>query len=173
MAVRFFFITEKKGERLLFSLKPNKRFDRVTEITAEDIKSFGANTVLLDADNTLSLHGSQNPAEGVPEWINKMRESGIKLIIISNNDKERIKPFAEKLGLPFVYKSKKPLKHGFKLGCEKLGSSAEKSVVIGDQLFTDILGGNLFGATTFLTEPLGEDTHPFIKFKRKIERFFR
>ncbi len=157
----------------MLSLKPSKRFNCVTEIAAEDIKAFGADTVLLDADNTLSLHGSQTPHTGVLEWINKMQKNGIKLIIISNNDRERILPFAEKLGLPFVYKSRKPLKFGFELGCKKLGSIPEKSVVIGDQLFTDVLGGNLCGAATFLTEPLGEDTDPFIKFKRRIEKFFR
>ena len=64
--------------------KPHYRFNSVTDITPEDIKNSGAKVVLLDADNTLSLHGSQNPHTGVPEWIENMKKSGIGLVIISN-----------------------------------------------------------------------------------------
>ncbi len=154
-------------------LTPSRRFNSVLEITAEDIRSQGAECVLLDADNTLSLHGSQKAHPGVENWLENMKSQGIKLIIISNNSKERIAPFAESLDLPFVYKSAKPLKKGFLEGCKKLGFAPQKAVVIGDQLFTDVLGGKLIGAATFLTEPLGEDTDPFIIAKRKIEKFFR
>ncbi len=154
-------------------LKPTYRFESVLDITPEDIKNSGAEIILLDADNTISLHGSQTPLEGVTEWIALMKSEGINLIIISNNSKERIEPFANSLGLPFVYKGAKPLKKGFLLGCKKLGGRPEKAAVIGDQLFTDVLGGNLVGAKTFLTEPIGPDTDPFIKFKRKLEKFFR
>lgn len=154
-------------------LKPNYRFKSVLDITPADIKNSGAKIVLLDADNTLSLHGSQTPIEGVSDWISAMKSEGIGLIIISNNKKERIEPFASSLGLPFVYKGAKPLKKGFLKGCKSLGETPKKSAVIGDQLFTDVLGGNLIGAVTFLTEPIGEDTDRFIKFKRKLEKFFR
>lgn len=154
-------------------LKPNYRFNCILDITPEDIKKSGARFVLLDTDNTLALHGSQKPMEGVAEWISKMRKNGIEPIILSNNSKERIEPFAKKLGVPYVYKSAKPLKKGFKIACKKLCAKPEETAVIGDQLFTDVLGGNLFGSKVFLTEPIGPETDPFIKFKRKIEKYFR
>lgn len=154
-------------------MKPHYRFNRITDITAEDIKKAGAGYLLIDADNTLALHGSQEPIEGIFEWISVMRKNGIEIIILSNNEKERIEPFAEKLGLPYVYKSAKPLSKGFRIACEKFGAKPEETAVIGDQLFTDVLGGNLFGSKVFLTEPIGPETDPFIKFKRKIEKYLR
>lgn len=154
-------------------LKPQYRFDCILDITADDLKSVGTKLVLLDADNTLSLHGSQKPHEGVPEWIEEIKKSGINLVIVSNNSEDRIKPFAEKLGLPFVYKSAKPLPKGFKKACKMFGVSPKESAVIGDQIFTDVLGGNLIGAKVFLTEPLGPETNSFIKLKRKLEKYIR
>ncbi len=168
-----FFSENRKGEGKTSVLKADYRFDKITDITAADLKNAGAKLVLLDADNTLSLHGSQEPACGVPEWIEEIKNEGFSLVIISNNSESRIKPFAEKLGLPFVFKSAKPLPKGFKKASEKFGFKPEETAVIGDQIFTDVLGGKLFGAKVFLTEPLGPETDFFIKIKRKFEKFIR
>ena len=154
-------------------LKADYRFKKITDITAADLKKAGAKLVLLDADNTLSFHGSQKPYPGVPEWIEEIKKEGFVLVIISNNSESRIKPFAEKLGLPFVFKSAKPLSKGFKTACEKFGFEPKETAVIGDQVFTDVLGGKLFGSKVFLTEPLGPETDFFIKIKRKFEKFIR
>ena len=75
--------------------------------------------------------------------------------------------------MPFVYKSAKPLPKGFKKAAEKFGMKPEETAVIGDQLFTDVLGGKIFGSKVFLTEPLGPETDFFIKIKRKFEKFIR
>mgnify|MGYP002514679922 CR=1 FL=1 len=80
---------------------------------------------------------------------------------------------AKELGLPFVYKSAKPLSKGFKKACEEFGFEPKEAAVIGDQVFTDVLGGKLFGAKVFLTEPIGPETNSFIKIKRKFEKFIR
>ena len=153
--------------------KADYRFDKITDITAADLKNAGAKLLLLDADNTLSFHGSQEPFPGVSEWLEEIRKEGFVLVIISNNSESRIRPFAEKLGLPFVFKSAKPISKGFKTACEKFGFKPEETAVIGDQIFTDVLGGKLFGAKVFLTEPLGPETDFFIKIKRKFEKFIR
>ena len=154
-------------------LKADYRFEKITDITAADLEKAGAKLVLLDADNTLSLHGSQEPFSGVSEWIEEIKKEGFQLVIISNNSESRIKPFADKLGLPFVFKSAKPLSKGFKKATEKFGFEPKETAVIGDQVFTDVLGGKLFGAKVFLTEPLGPETDFFIKIKRKFEKFIR
>ena len=173
-AVRFLIFPEKpKGGRFLSILKADYRFEKITDITAADLKEAGTKLVLLDADNTLSLHGSQEPFFGVSEWIKEIKKEGFVLVIISNNSESRIKPFAEKLGLPFVFKSAKPLSKGFKKATEKFGFEPKETAVIGDQVFTDVLGGKLFGAKVFLTEPLGPETDFFIKIKRKFEKFIR
>lgn len=154
-------------------LKPQYRFNRITDITVEDLEKAGIKLVLLDADNTLSFHGSSEPFPGVPEWIDEIKKNGIVPVIISNNGEKRIKPFAEKLKTDFISKGKKPLPKGFMKACEKTGIMPENAAVIGDQVFTDVLGGNLIGAKVFLTEPLGRETDNFIKFKRKLEKFIR
>ena len=153
--------------------KADYRFDKITDITAADLKNAGAKLILLDADNTLSFHGSQEPFPGVLEWLEEIKKEGFVPVIISNNSESRIRPFAEKLGLPFVFKSAKPLPKGFKKATEKFGFKRKETAVIGDQIFTDVLGGKLFGAKVFLTEPLGPETDFFIKIKRKFEKFIR
>lgn len=154
-------------------LKARYRFQNVLAITAEFLKSTGARAVLIDADNTLSFHGSREPYPGIEKWLREIVGSGIPVIIISNNERERVEPFARRLGLPFVEKSKKPLPVGFRKACRKLGVSPSETAVIGDQIFTDVLGGNLIGAKVILTEPLGPDTDKFIKAKRHLEKWIR
>lgn len=154
-------------------LKADYRFEKITDITLEDLKKAGIKIVLADADNTLSFHGAKKPFCGVPEWIEEIKKGGIEIVIISNNSRERIEPFAKELGLPFVYKSAKPLSKGFKKACEEFGFEPKEAAVIGDQVFTDVLGGKLFGAKVFLTEPIGPETDSFIKIKRKFEKFIR
>ena len=154
-------------------LKAKYRFQNVLSITPEFLQNVGVKAILIDADNTLSLHGSQEPHPGVVEWLRKIKESGIPLVIISNNERERVEPFAKKLGLPFIEKSRKPLPSGFRKACRTLGVSPSETAVVGDQIFTDVLGGNLIGATVILTEPLGPDTDKFIKAKRHLEKWVR
>ncbi|MBQ5667447.1 MAG: YqeG family HAD IIIA-type phosphatase [Oscillospiraceae bacterium] len=153
--------------------KPDFRFEKITDIKTEFLLEHKIKIVLIDADNTLSLHGSKKPASGVPEWLEEIKKEGFVPVIISNNSENRIRPFAEKLGLPFVFKSAKPLPKGFKKATEKFGFKPEETAVIGDQIFTDVLGGKLFGAKVFLTEPLGPETDFFIKIKREFEKFIR
>lgn len=153
--------------------KAEYRFQTVLEITPEFLKNAGVRAALLDADNTLALHDSQKPLPGASEWIEKLKAAGIPVVIVSNNSEERIAPFAKRLSVPYIHKGAKPLPKGFLKACKKLGIRPSEAAVIGDQVFTDVLGGNLVGAKVFLTEPLGPDTDKFIKAKRRLEKYFR
>ena len=154
-------------------LKPDFRFERITDIKAEILLEYNIKIVLLDADNTLSLHGSPKAFEGVPEWLEEIKKCGIVPVIISNNCEDRIEPFAKELGLDHISKSAKPLSKGFKAALEKYGFEPKDSAVIGDQFFTDVLGGKLLGAKVFWTEPLGPETEKFLRLKRFFEKPFR
>ena len=154
-------------------LKADYRFEKITDITAADLKEAGTKLVLLDADNTLSLHGSQEPFFGVSEWIKEIKKEGFVLVIISNNSESRIKPFAEKLGLPFVFKSAKPLSKGFKKATEKFGFEPKETAIIGDQVFTDVWGAKRAGCLAILTKPLHKGGEGFfIALKRLFEKPF-
>lgn len=151
-------------------LLPRKRILRLVDIDAVFMREHGLEAVLLDIDNTMALHDDPEPAPGVREWIAAMLREGFRLIIVSNNSSQRVADFAHSLGLGFVGKAQKPLAKGFRRACRELRVKPSEALVVGDQIFTDILGGNLCGAYTVMVEPLGEHETDFIKFKRRLER---
>ena len=147
-------------------------FERTAKITPEFLKEQGITNLLLDVDNTLTTHDNPEPSPGIPEWIATMKENGIGMVIISNNNKERVEPFAAKLGLPFTSMSCKPLPYGYIKGMKILGSNRKNTAMVGDQIFTDVMGANLTGMKSFMVLAiLAEDSAGF-KFKRKIEKGF-
>ena len=150
--------------------RPRYRFGSIMEITPEFMKEHSLKAAVLDVDNTLAVYEQQTPAKGVPEWIDLMKEIGIRCIIVSNNDEERVAPFAEQVGLPFITKAGKPLGSGIRKACAATGTKPSETVMIGDQIFTDILGGNLHGLPTVLVEPFELETSRFFRLKRWLER---
>ncbi|MDE7288447.1 MAG: HAD hydrolase family protein, partial [Oscillospiraceae bacterium] len=93
--------------------KPTYALRSITEITPAALKKRGIKALILDVDNTLTTHNNPVPAEGISEWIEDMKKNNIKLLIVSNNNAERVTPFAETLGLHFVPNGAKPLPMGF------------------------------------------------------------
>lgn len=150
-------------------LKPDYIMNSVTDITTEFLKKHNFKAVLLDVDNTLSAaHGNKSPKNGVLEWINRMRQGEISLMILSNAKVERVESFAEVVGLPVVGMAAKPLPFGYKRAIKVLKVPSKEVLMVGDQVFTDILGGNLAGVKTLLVT----DITPENKLHFKIKRFF-
>lgn len=144
---------------------------RITDVTVEDLRRMGAETVLLDVDNTLTTHDAPDLTDEVKAWLAQMQDEGFKLIIVSNNRAERVAPFADKIGLPYYAHARKPLPFGFHAAAKQMRCERKRCVVIGDQIFTDMLGANLAGMPSVLLEPIQlEVDQKFIVFKRKIER---
>ena len=149
-------------------LKPTARENRVTDITPEQLKGMGVSALLLDVDNTLSTHHGTVLLDGLLEWIQNIRESGIELLILSNSKKRRVGPVAEGWGLDFVSLGVKPLPFGFIRALKALKLKRSKVALAGDQIFTDVLGARLIGLKVFLLEPIKlEDGISF-----KIRRYF-
>lgn len=149
---------------------PRLMLGKMIDITPSLLRGLGISALLLDIDNTMTTHDNPVPAEGVTEWIKAMKAEGFSLVVVSNNSEERVAPFARLIGLDFVSKGKKPLPSGFRRACERLGIKPRNAAVVGDQIFTDILGGNLLGAYTILTEPYQLEEMPFFKVKRALEK---
>lgn len=144
---------------------------RITDVTIEDLRRQGVRGVLLDVDNTLTIHDAPDVTPEVATWLQEMTDAGFVLAIVSNNHPDRVAPFAEKLGLPFYALSRKPLPKGFRAAAADLGLRRNECVAIGDQIFTDIMGANLAGMTSILLEPIQPEVdQKFIVFKRKIEK---
>ncbi len=149
-------------------------FGGVTDITPGFLKKNNIEGLLLDLDNTLTTHDNPVPAKGVGEWIRLMKENCIKMVIVSNNHPPRVKPFADKVGLKFVCEGKKPLSSGFNRAQKLMKLPFSKLAVVGDQIFTDVLGANLKGIRGIFVYPIEIEAKNkrFLRFKRVIERPF-
>ncbi|MDR1755066.1 MAG: YqeG family HAD IIIA-type phosphatase [Eubacterium sp.] len=150
--------------------KPDFALKNVLDIDGPFLKKNNIKGLILDLDNTLSIHGSPVEEVGVLEWISDMRRLDIKLSVVSNNFKRRVKPLAEKLGLDFISFGIKPFTFGVSRAVKKMGLSRKQVCVVGDQIFTDVLAGNLSGTRTILVDPFLLETKGLMKLKRKIEK---
>lgn len=149
--------------------KPTFWLKSVLDIDENFLRSNGISALVLDLDNTLSMHG--NPAEeaGVADWLDEMRRLGIKMRIVSNNTNKRVAPLAEKLGLPFTANGAKPLTFGVTRAMKAMGSTKRDTLVVGDQIFTDVMAGNFKGVRTVLVEPFHLEKTWTFRLKRKAE----
>ncbi len=152
---------------------PDYSLQSALDVTPEFLLGKNLYAVLLDVDNTLAIYGNPEPAEGILEWIQNLKKSGISIMIVSNNTKERVAPFAKLLGLDFVYFSCKPFGLGIRKACKRMGVKPSKAVMIGDQILTDIVGGNLQRMTTILVEPFELEQSLLFRIKRRWERRYR
>lgn len=150
-------------------LLPSYRFNRVTDITPEFLAKIGVKALLLDVDNTLSTHHGQTPVDGLHDWLISMQSAGIRLLILSNATKNRVEPFADKLLLPFLSLSMKPLIHGYLRALHRLKVGRKNVAMVGDQLFTDVLGAKALRIKSILVNPiLLENKNGFV-LRRRIE----
>ncbi len=159
---------------IMKNLYPDLYVENISEITASMLMKMGMEAVVLDIDNTLVPHDDPNPTKEVNAFLKDMRENNIKICVVSNNSFERVKPFCERIGIDdFVCDALKPKAYGYRKACETLNCDIKKTVGIGDQIFTDIWGGNRAGCFTILVKPIDKKSETrFIKFKRILEKPF-
>lgn len=150
--------------------KPTFALRSVLEITPASLKAHNIKALVLDLDNTLTTHNNPTPAEGVLDWIADMKKHGVKLLIVSNNNAERVTPFAETLGLHFVPNGAKPLPMGFLRAVRELGYPKKNICAVGDQIFTDIMGANLAGIRSIFVYPIEFEASLPFRIKRAIEK---
>ncbi len=151
-------------------LTPDLYLDNICMVTPELLRTRGIKALILDVDNTLTEHNSQHISEEVLFWIRLMRQNGFLLMIASNNNKARIAPFAKKIEIEAVANSFKPLPIGYRKALAKWGLPAKEVAVVGDQIYTDIVGANLCGMFSILVKFWKEEKNFFFRLKRWIER---
>ena len=152
--------------------KPDYIFSKTTAITPQFLKEQGITNLLLDVDNTLTTHNNPEPSEGIERWLEVMRENGVNMMIISNNNKDRVQPFADRLGLPYSSMSCKPLPIGYVRGLKMPGATRKNTAIVGDQIFTDVMGANLMGMKSLMVMAILREDGAGFKFKRRIEKGF-
>lgn len=149
--------------------KPTFWLKSVLDIDCDFIEKNNVDALILDMDNTLSMHGDPAAEEGVEEWLDSMRHLGVKMRVVSNNTVKRVAPLAKKLRLNFTAFGLKPLTFGVNRALREMGTDKERTLVVGDQIFTDVMAGNLAGIRTVLVEPFHLEDKWTFKLKRKAE----
>ncbi len=103
-------------------------------------------------------------------WLDAQREAGLRLFLLSNNTPERVAPFAQKIGLEFIARAKKPLPFPLWKALGEMGVSPHQAAIIGDQIFTDVLCGRFSRCLSVLVEPMEEEDWGFLATKRRWEK---
>ena len=151
-------------------LYPKIYLDDVTKITVDLLKKNRIKAILLDVDNTL-IDFDFKILNGAKDWCEEMRKNDIKLLILSNTNKiQKVKMVAEELSLPYINFAKKPFKSGFVKAMKMLELDEKNIAVAGDQIMTDVVGGNRMKMYTILTKPLGKKDIFITRIKRPLEK---
>lgn len=149
---------------------PNQQVTSVFNVEPEDLRDNNIKGIIVDVDNTLVPWNVAHATDEVISWLKKMKLANIQVTIFSNNNQERVTIFADPLETPYVYNARKPLRFAFEKARKEMHLEKWEVAVIGDQLLTDILGGNRVGYYTIFVDPLVTNDAAITTFNRKIEK---
>lgn len=151
--------------------KPDYKADNLLEIDWAKFKSEGIEFVFLDIDNTLAEHGSRQADQYAHQVVNLIKEHDLPLCILSNALNNRIEEYAKSLNVDFMGQANKPSTKQITAKLKELKVEPEKTLLIGDQLFTDIWAGNKAGCITILVKQRFLKEAFQVRIKRGLERF--
>jgi|HigsolmetaAR204D_1030405.scaffolds.fasta_scaffold02778_2 HAD superfamily phosphatase (TIGR01668 family) len=154
----------------LEKLMPNQFAQSIHDIDIGELKKNKVRAVITDLDNTLVEWDRPDATPEVENWIQRLREAGIQVTVVSNNKRERVERFCSPLKIGYICSARKPLNKAFLQAVRQMNVSVEETVVIGDQLFTDVLGGNRLGFHTILVVPVARTDGFWTRFNRRLER---
>ena len=137
-----------------FSFLPTIIVDRLTDLTPELLHSRGIDYLMLDFDNTIVPYTSDAPEEAMEQWLTRMVNSEIGLCVVSNSKRDRVVKFCNARGIPVITHSRKPFQKGIRQCRERFSLDMSRTAMVGDQIYTDVLGGNCAGAKSILVTPI-------------------
>lgn len=149
---------------------PDEHVFTLPEVSLDALGAAGIRGIIVDLDNTVCPYREHELAPGVAEWVREARERGFALVLVSNNFSERVASIGARLAIPVVPSALKPLPFAFLRALRLLRTPRHATVVIGDQLFTDVLGAKLVGLRAILTHPLVARDFPLTRVLRFLER---
>ncbi len=148
--------------------RPDRFAPRLCDVSLDELAARGIRGLIIDLDNTLVAYRCSDVISDHLGWVELARQRGLKIVMVSNNFSERVRSIAAQLNVQCVPNALKPLPTGFWRAKRALNLSRKEIAVVGDQLFTDVLGARLFGFYTILTEPI--EPHDFAL--TRVFRFF-
>jgi hypothetical protein len=155
---------------VLRKLLPDEYVASIFDIDLKGLKKRGIEGLIIDIDNTLVSWETKTADRRVLEWFAKLERMGFRACLLSNNTKDRVVKFTETIRIPAVYRAAKPRKSAFIRAMAAIGKNPSNVAVIGDQVFTDILGGKRLGLYAVLVIPLSGREFFTTRFVRRIEK---
>ncbi|SOC38490.1 YqeG family HAD IIIA-type phosphatase [Salinicoccus kekensis] len=150
---------------------PTSYVEDFTKITPARLNQLDVKGIIIDLDNTLVGYDEMNADDRVLDWIELMRENGIKVTIVSNGKEKRVSRFAKPHDIDYIFNARKPLSRNYKKAISAMGIPPQEIIMVGDQLMTDILGANLVGIKSILVMPVKSKDGFATLLNRRIEKF--
>ena len=138
------------------SFLPKLITDELTDLSPELLKRHGIRLLMMDFDNTIVPYTTNIPTAKMEAWLRMMVQSDIRLCVVSNSKKDRVRVFCGKYGIPVITHAKKPGTRGIEECLAKFGVDRKEAAIVGDQIFTDTLGGNRAGVTSILIRAIDQ-----------------
>jgi len=152
-------------------LLPDQIVNTVFDIDLDELKARGVRGIITDLDNTLVSAKTPLATPQLIEWLDRIKDRGFQVVILSNNNKIRVGKFADPLGIPFIPAARKPAGAAFRRALSLMGLNPEHAVVVGDQMLTDVLGGRRAGLHTILVTPIAPGEEGWAtQINRRIEK---
>ncbi len=151
-------------------LRPRLYVESIHNINLDDLKRQGIKAICSDLDNTLVPWESDQANEKLLGWLKRAHDAGFKVFLVSNAVPRRLEHFLKLLGVKGIGKANKPRRGAFLRALEELQLPAHQVALVGDQIFTDVLGGNRVGMYTILVVPLSQKEFIGTRIVRRFER---
>ena len=148
---------------------PSELISSIYRIDFEQLYKEGYRGIIFDIDNTLVPHGAPADDRAV-SLFEQLKKTGYECCLVSNNKRARVEMFNRDVNVHTVWKANKPLPRGYREAMEKMGTDRENTLVVGDQIFTDLWGGSFMGLKTIMVLPINPKEEIQIVLKRILER---
>ena len=137
-----------------FPLIPTIIVDKLTDLSPELLHRHGIAFLMLDFDNTIVPYTSNEPTAEMEQWLRDMLDSEVGICVVSNSKRDRVVKFCNARGIPCITHSRKPFQKGIRQCQVQFGLDMKHTAMVGDQIYTDVLGGNCAGAASVLVTPI-------------------
>ncbi len=159
----------QEGRFMLERFYPDIYISSTYQIDFQSYYDSGYRGIIFDIDNTLVTHGAPADTRSV-ELINKLKNIGFEILLLSNNKEPRVKMFNDAVSVKYIFKAGKPASKGYRKAMELLGTDTYTTLFVGDQLFTDVWGARNTGIFSILVQPIDKKEEIQIVLKRYLEK---
>ena len=155
---------------MLNQFKPTWMIESIYNLTPDELKANGIKAILTDLDNTLVAWNNPSGTRELHQWLQQMAANQIPVIVVSNNNHDRVEKAVQRFDLTFVARALKPLKTGLKKALKEYQLQPDEVVMVGDQMLTDVLAANRMKIRSILVKPLMQTDAWNTRINRLMER---